>query len=321
MAKQKPKKTPAKKSSKPVKKKVSAPKSKKVVKPAAKNNSKPSSKKPAKVSGKPRKIELALEGIIDTKVPKIVAPVKVKGEIQIEDKLKALYDLQQIDSKIDKIRIVRGELPMEVNDLEDEVAGLETRINNYTAEANQLEDEIVKKKHAIKDSKELIKKYEAQQGKVKNNREYDSLTKEIEFQNLEMQLAEKRIKEFNAEIASKNAIIEDSKKVLSDRKKDLKIKKEELDAIIAETEKEENTLLKHSKQAAAIVEERLYTAYKRIRENAVNGLAVVQVQRDSCGGCFNKIPPQRQLEIRQRKKFIVCEHCGRVLVDPDIRQN
>ena len=279
----------------------------------AKKNSKPALKKPP--------IDMAFEGIIDTRVPKIIAPEKVKGEILVEDKLKALFDLQQIDSKIDKIRVVRGELPMEVSDLEDEIAGLETRINNYAQEVNQLEDQIVKKKHTIKDAKELIKKYEAQQAKVKNNREFDSLTKETEFQHLEMQLAEKRIKEFNAEIASKNLIIESSQQTLNERKKDLKVKKEELDAIVAETEKEENFLMKHSKQAAAIVDERLFTAYKRVRDNARNGLAVVMVQRDACGGCFNKIPPQRQLDIRQRKKVIVCEHCGRILVDPEIGNN
>jgi uncharacterized protein len=236
----------------------------------------------------------------------------------VEAKLKALYDLQQIDTQVDKIRIIRGELPMEVRDLEDEVAGLETRVNNYTEEVNQLEDQIVKKKHLMKEAQSQIKKYETQQMNVKNNREYDSLTKEIEFQNLEIQLAEKRIKEYTAEIASKNSIIEASKQALSERKHDLDQKKAELDSIIAETKKEEEQLLKKSKESAGIIEERLYTAYKRIRANARNGLAVVTIQRDACGGCFNKIPPQRQLDIRQHKKVIVCEHCGRILVDPEI---
>ena len=241
-----------------------------------------------------------------------------KAESSVEAKLKALYDLQQVDTQIDKIRTVRGELPMEVRDLEDEVAGLETRVNNYTAEAKEQEDEISKKKNVIKDAQAAIKKYEAQQMNVKNNREYDSLTKEVEYQNLEIQLAEKRIKEYTNEVNSKSTIIEASKKALDDRKHDLEIKKAELESIVAETKKEEEQLLEKSKEAAKIVEERLYTAYKRVRNNAKNGLAVVTVQRDACGGCFNKIPPQRQLDIRQHKKIIVCEHCGRILVDPEI---
>ena len=236
----------------------------------------------------------------------------------VEAKLKALYDLQQIDTQIDKIRIIRGELPMEVRDLEDEVAGLETRVANYTDEVNQLEDQIVKKKQAIKDAQAQIKKYESQQMNVKNNREYDSLTKEIEYQNLEIQLSEKRIKEYTAEIISKNSIIEASREALDERTHDLDLKKAELDSIVAETRKEEENLLKKSSEAAEIIEDRLYTAYKRVRDNARNGLAVVTVQRDACGGCFNKIPPQRQLDIRQHKKIIVCEHCGRILVDSEI---
>ncbi len=272
-------------------------------------------------SGKTKTVDAALEGIIDRKIEKIAPASSSKGEINIESKLKALYGLQQIDSKIDKIRIVRGELPMEVSDLEDEIIGLQTRVNKYTDEVNSLEDEIVKKKLSIKESKELTKKYEGQQNKVKNNREYDSLSKEIEFQTLEIQLLDKHIKEFNADIAMKNITIEESTKKLNDKNKDLKVKKEELDDIIAETEKEETYLLKHSSSAADIVDDRLLTAYKRIRDNARNGLAVVKVERDACGGCFNKIPPQRQLDIRQRKKIIVCEHCGRILVDPEINQN
>jgi uncharacterized protein len=236
----------------------------------------------------------------------------------VEVKLKALYDLQQIDTQIDKIRIIRGELPMEVRDLEDEVAGLETRLNNLTDEVNQLEDQIVKKKLSVKEAQAAIKKYESQQMNVKNNREYDSLTKEMEYQNLEIQLSEKRVKEYSAEIASKNAVLEVSQQTLNERKHDLEVKKAELESIVEETRKEESQLMKKSEEAAAIVEDRLYTAYKRIRGNARNGLAVVTVQRDACGGCFNKIPPQRQLDIRQHKKIIVCEHCGRILVDPEI---
>lgn len=239
-------------------------------------------------------------------------------EISVEEKLKALYELQQIDSKIDKIRVVRGELPLEVRDLEDLVAGLETRINNFNEELKSLEDAIAEKKNAMKDAQALIKKYEAQQNKVRNNREYDSITKEIEFQNLEIQLAEKRIKEYKANIAAKKEVVEKAEEDFKDRQKDLKIKKKELNDIVEETEKEEQSLLKKSKSSESIIEERLLNAYKRIRSNVMNGLGVVTVERDACGGCFNKIPPQRHLDIRMHKKVIVCEHCGRILVDAAI---
>ncbi|MDO9186004.1 MAG: C4-type zinc ribbon domain-containing protein [Bacteroidia bacterium] len=239
-------------------------------------------------------------------------------EISVEEKLRTLFELQQIDSKIDKIRTVRGELPLEVRDLEDFVAGLETRIGNFTEELKTLEDSIAEKKNVIKEAQALIKKYETQQGKVRNNREFDSLTKEMEFQNLEIQLAEKRIKEYKANIISKKEIAERSEEELASRRKDLKIKKKELEEIVAETEKEEAALLKKSKASEAIIDERLLNAYKRIRSNVMNGLGVVTVERDACGGCFNKIPPQRQLDIRMHKKIIVCEHCGRILVDAEI---
>jgi len=241
--------------------------------------------------------------------------VDEKAEIPVEEKLKALFELQQIDSKIDKIKIIRGELPLEVRDLEDVVAGMETRVNNFNEEIKNLETYITEKKNAMKDSGAAIKKYEAQQSKVRNNREYDSLSKEIEYQNLETQLSEKKIKEAKANIASKQEIIEGSVEELKGRKKDLKVKKEELDEIIEETQKEEDGLLKKSKIAQDKIEDRLLNAYGRIRSNVRNGLAVVTVQRDACGGCFNKIPPQRQLDIRMHKKIIVCEHCGRILVD------
>ena len=239
-------------------------------------------------------------------------------EISVEEKLRALYELQLVDSKIDKIRTVRGELPLEVRDLEDMVAGLETRIKNYTDELQGLEDAISEKKNVMKDAQAAIKKYEAQQGKVRNNREYDSITKEIEFQSLEIQLAEKRVKEYKANIISKKAVAEQAQEELEGRQKDLKLKKKELDEIISETEKEETTLIKKSKSTEALIEERLLNAYKRIRANVMNGLGVVTVERDACGGCFNKIPPQRQLDIRTHKKIIVCEHCGRILVDAEI---
>ncbi len=236
----------------------------------------------------------------------------------IEDKLRALYQLQLIDSQIDRIRITRGELPMEVIDLEDEIAGLQVRIQNYSEEATQLDDQIKTRKQTIKDAQALIKKYQTQQGAVKNNREFDSLNKEIEYQQLEIQLCEKRIKEYTNDLSSKKLIIEASEKTLEERKLDLVNKKAELDSIIAETEKEEFELKSESDKASDVIEARLLNAYHRIRGNARNGLAVVSISRDACGGCFNKIPPQRQLDIRQRKKVIVCEHCGRILVDANI---
>ena len=241
-----------------------------------------------------------------------------RPELTIEKKLIALYTLQQVHSQIDKIRIIRGELPLEVQDLEDEIAGLETRVDNYIQETVSLDKAIAEKKNSIKDSQALIKKYEDQQMNVRNNREYDSLTKEIEFQNLEIQLSERRIREFTAALDQKRLEIENLQKNLQDRKNDLDIKRNELDDIIAETEKEENDLVKASEDSKRYIEERLLTAYTRIRKNARNGLAVVQIERDACGGCFNKIPPQHQLDIRMHKKIIVCEYCGRILVDDAI---
>ena len=246
------------------------------------------------------------------------AKIKEKIDASIEGKLRALYELQIIDSKIDRIRTVRGELPLEVQDLEDSVAGLETRVTNLAQELTDLKDQVAEKTQAIKDFQANIKKYEAQQGKVRNNREYDAISKEIEFQNLEIQLAEKRLKESKFAIESKSDIVEKSQHDFSERKKDLKLKKSELDEIIAETEKEEKDLMKASATATEGIEERLVNAYKRVRSNTRNGLAVVPVERDACGGCFNKIPPQKQLDIRMNKKILVCEHCGRIMVDPNI---
>lgn len=238
-----------------------------------------------------------------------------KAENAIADKLRELFILQTVDSQIDRLRVIRGELPLEVQDLEDEVAGLETRLMKLQDELKEMETQIAEKQNSIKDSKAQIKKYEAQQAKVRNNREFDSLGKEIEFQNLEIQLAEKRIKEAKFGMDSKQAAVDESTKLFKERKKDLDVKKKELDDIIAETEKDEKDLQKKSKTASGHIEERLLNAYHRIRSNAMNGLAVVPVERGSCGGCFNSIPPQRQLDIRSHKKIIVCEHCGRVLVD------
>ena len=239
-------------------------------------------------------------------------------EVSVEQKLTALYNLQQIDSQIDKIKIVRGELPLEVEDLEDEIAGLETRIANFQKEKEKFEQFIKDKKEAIKESNALIKKYSEQQMNVRNNREYDSLTKEIEFQNLEIQLAEKKIKEAQFRIEGIEADMEQAKEKLEVRRQDLEAKKSELTGIIAETEKEEQELVRKSQENEKYIEERLLTAYKRIRKNARNGLAVVKIERDACGGCFNKIPPQHQLDIKLHKKIIVCEYCGRILVDDEI---
>ncbi|PID91614.1 MAG: hypothetical protein CSA96_07200 [Bacteroidetes bacterium] len=238
------------------------------------------------------------------------------AEMTVAEKLKALYDLQQVDTSIDKIRILRGELPLEVQDLEDEIEGLQTRVSKYDEDIENLDKSIAGKKQEIQNSNELIKKYEEQQNNVRNNREYDSLSKEIEFQTLEIELCEKRIREFTVQIEEKKVVIEESRGVLDERKLDLENKKKELEDIIDETRKEEGNLEEKSGSLEEIIEPRLLTAYRKIRGNARNGLAVVPVERDACGGCFNKIPPQRQLDIASRKKIIVCEYCGRILVDP-----
>jgi len=241
-----------------------------------------------------------------------------EAEISVEERLRALYSLQLVDSEIDKIKTLRGELPLEVQDLEDEIAGLETRLGNLREEVVNLEKAVSKKNNEITDAEALIKKYEEQQKNVRNNREFDSLSKEIEFQNLEIELFNKKIKEFSAQIDEKKALISDSETTLSERKTDLDNKKSELDEIISDTQKEEEGLYNKSEKVQELIEDRLLTAYKRIRSNARNGLAVVPVQRDACGGCFNQIPPQRQLDIKSRKKIIVCEYCGRILVDDEI---
>lgn len=241
-------------------------------------------------------------------------------ELTIEEKLRALYSLQLVDSEIDKIRTLRGELPLEVQDLEDEVAGLETRINNLKSETAEMEKSLLSKNNEIITSQGLIKKYEEQQNNVRNNREYDSLSKEIEFQALEIELCNKKIREFTVLLNEKKAVMAEAQGVLEERTKDLDGKKAELDDITRDTQKEEEVLDKKSEDLQTRIEERLLMAYKRIRVNARNGLAVVSVQRDACGGCFNQIPPQRQLDIKSRKKIIVCEYCGRILVDDEIIQ-
>ncbi|HNY15372.1 MAG TPA: C4-type zinc ribbon domain-containing protein [Bacteroidales bacterium] len=241
-----------------------------------------------------------------------------EAEIPVEDRLRALYNLQLVDSEIDKIKTLRGELPLEVQDLEDDIAGLETRLNNLKEEVSALDKNVQKKHQEITDSETLIKKYEEQQKNVRNNREFDSLSKEIEYQNLEIELYNKKIREFTAQIEEKKILLKESEGTLDERKADLETKKAELDEIISDTQKEEEGLYKKLEKVQNLIEERLLTAYKRIRSNARNGLAVVPVQRDACGGCFNQIPPQRQLDIKSRKKIIVCEYCGRILVDDEI---
>lgn len=239
-------------------------------------------------------------------------------EMTVEEKLQALYNLQLVDSEIDKIKTLRGELPLEVQDLEDEVEGLETRINKLKEEIDTVQESIATKNNEIVDALALIKKYEEQQNNVRNNREFDSLSKEIEYQTLEIELCNKKIKEFNIQKEDKSAMLEESSANLVEMQADLDTKRAELDSIVADTRKEEEKLIKDSVDIEGKVEARLLTAYKRIRLNARNGLAVVSVQRDACGGCFNHIPPQRQLDIRSRKKIIVCEYCGRILVDDEL---
>jgi predicted nucleic acid-binding Zn-ribbon protein len=233
----------------------------------------------------------------------------------VEEKLVALYKLQSIDTEIDKIKILRGELPLEVQDLEDEIAGLQTRVANISEEIATFDSSIKEKESLMIDSKALIVKYDEQLKNIRNNREFDSLNKEIEFQNLEIELAEKRIKEAKSTISSKKEVKSGAEMRLIDRTDDLTAKNSELDGIIAETQKDEEKLDKDSVVAEKVIDDRLLNAYKRLRGSVRNGLAVVPVLRDACGGCFNSVPPQRQMDIAARKKVIVCEHCGRVLVD------
>lgn len=239
-------------------------------------------------------------------------------EHSVKDRLLALYQLQNIDSEIDRLHTIRGELPLEVQDLEDDIAGLETRIEKLQSEIDNLDKKISERKYGMQDSLELIKKYESQQENVRNNREYDALSKEIEFQGLEIQLAEKHTREFKVSIEGKNELVSTATVALDDRKEDLNHKQKELKDIVKETEKEEKSLAKKSGAAEKNIEERLLIAYNRLRSNSRNGLAVVPVERDACGGCHSKIPPQRQLDIKTFKKVIVCEHCGRILVDPEV---
>lgn len=241
-----------------------------------------------------------------------------KIEVSVEEKLRALYDLQLIDSRVDEIRNVRGELPLEVEDLEDEVAGLEIRISKMQNDLELIDAEIKNKKMVIEDAREAIKKYSEQQKNVRNNREFNALSKEVEFQELEIELAEKNIKEFYAQIEQKNEVISQTQERLEQRQKHLGHKKDELDAILKETEEEEKALMLKSEEFKKQIEERLVKAYVRIRSNVKNGLAVVPIERGASGGSFFTIPPQVQVEIGARRKIITDEHSGRILVDEEL---
>ena len=235
-------------------------------------------------------------------------------DYSMQEKIMALYQLQKIDSEIDEINKVKGELPLEVQDLEDELAGLNTRIENINAEIEELNSLTRQRKREVDQAKIMIGNYKEQQNNVRNNREYDAITKEIEYQELEIELAEKRLKEYAATMKAKKALIDETNERVAERNIDYKAKKEELDSIEAETAQQVADLVAKAEKAKQPIDERLLTAYNRIRSNVHNGLAVVTVTRDACGGCFNRIPPQRQVDIRQGKKLIVCEYCGRILV-------
>lgn len=243
---------------------------------------------------------------------------KDPSEYSVEEKLQSLYQLQTMLSEIDKIKTLRGELPLEVQDLEDEIAGLTTRIEKASSDVVEMSKGVAENKNVIEVSKAAVAKYQEQQDHVSNNREFDSLNKEIEFKNLEIELAEKRIREFTSAINAKKDEIENNKTLVEEKKQDLEVKKSELQEIIEENRQEEERLRERSKQLELTIEPRLLQSFKRIRNNTRNGLGIVYVQRESCGGCFNKIPPQRQLDIRMRKKIIVCEYCGRIMIDPEL---
>ena len=239
-------------------------------------------------------------------------------EYTVEEKLKSLYQLQVIFSEIDRIKTLRGELPLEVQDLEDEVAGLRTRIGNISGSIEEIKNEEVKRRNKIEEAKAMIAKYTEDQNNVRNNREYDLLAKEIEFQSLEVEFCEKKLRQYAADLKAKNEEIERTNTQLEERLAALEDKKNELEEIVAETKEEEEKLRDRAKVLESSIEPRLLQSFKRIRKNTRNGLGVVYVQRDACGGCFNKIPAQRQLDVKMRKKIIVCEYCGRILIDPEL---
>ena len=240
------------------------------------------------------------------------------NEIPVNERLVALYNLQVIDSNIDELRRLRGDTPLKVKDLEDEIIGLSTRKEKFESEIEILKEQVSDKKNLIKEAKEKLKKYAEQQDKVRNNREFEALNKQIEFENLEIQLSNKRIKGYTVELKEKEELLGESKKQIVERSEDLEEAKKELDEIVAETEKDEQKLVDIRTVIEEKIEKRLLTAYIRIRKRVRNGLAVVRIERESCGGCFNRIPPQRQIEVESHKKIIVCEFCGRILVDDNI---
>ena len=239
-------------------------------------------------------------------------------DLSVEEKLKALYQLQTTLSGIDEKRALRGELPLEVQDLEDEIAGLTTRMEKIKTEIDEFKKAITQKKADITSAESSVERYKKQLDEVKNNREYDTLTKEIEFQSLEIQLCNKKIKEALIKVEEKNADLAEADELIKDRTAALKEKKEELDEIMQETRDEEEKLKNKASELEGTIEPRLLSSFKRIRKNSRNGLGIVYVQRDACGGCFNKIPPQRQLDIKMHKKVIVCEYCGRIMIDPEL---
>ena len=247
-----------------------------------------------------------------------MASRKDPTDLSVEEKLKTLYQLQTTLSSIDEKRAMRGELPLEVQDLEDEIAGLDTRIEKIQNEIKDYQSAITMKKGEINEAQSYVDRYQKQLDEVKNNREYDTLTKEIEFQTLEIQLCEKKIKEALIRIDERNHDLEQAVALKDDRLVALADKKSELDEIMQETREEEEKLKAKAKEYETKIEDRLLTSFKRIRKNARNGLGIVYVQRDACGGCFNKIPPQRQLDIKMHKKIIVCEYCGRIMIDPEL---
>ena len=239
-------------------------------------------------------------------------------DLSVEEKLKTLYQLQTTLSAIDEKKALRGELPLEVQDLEDEIAGLNTRVEKIKGEIDDFQQAIIQKKGEIEDAKASVERYKSQLNDVKNNREYDTLSKEIEFQELEIELCNKKIREAGVKVEDRNKDLEQAEELIKDRQIALEEKKNELDEIMSETRAEEEKLKEKAKELELKIEERLLTSYKRIRKNARNGLGIVYVQRDACGGCFNKIPPQRQLDIKMHKKILVCEYCGRIMIDPEL---
>lgn len=243
---------------------------------------------------------------------------KKESEISVESKLQTLYQLQATLSAIDEKRALRGELPLEVQDLEDEIAGLKTRIEHIEGDINDFQQAVAQKQGEIKEAEESVERYKKQLDEVRNNREYDTLTKEIEFQSLEIELCNKKIKEANAKVEDKKRELVRTNDLINDRQQALEEKKSELDEIMQETREEEQVLKTKAEELETKIEPRLLSSFKRIRKNARNGLGIVYVQRDACGGCFNKIPPQRQLDIKMHKKVIVCEYCGRIMIDPEL---